>query len=228
MTTRDMTGGEMTGVNMKTTRLDSWLKQATRRLSRASTAQVRAEIQEHYESAREAALSAGATTDDADRQAIAALGDARTANCQYRKVLLTSTEARMLRQGNWEARAICSRAWLKQTFVASSFAALIAAEIFFLRGATETARILLTAGLGMGIMFAAPMFPVYTPSRSRIYRAAKWLAIVAMIALAFGSDALKLSWLLISCLWVFFHIEQTRASIRRKLRVADWPKQLYL
>lgn len=210
------------------TRLDSWLKQATRRLSRNSAAQVRAEIQEHYESAREAAMNGGATADHADQQAVVALGDARTANCQYRKVLLTATEARMLRQGNWEARAICSRAWLKKTLVTMSFAALIAAEIFFVRGAAEIARILFVSGLGMGILFAAPMFPVYTPSRSRVYRGLKYVVVVAMLSLVFGQDALKYSWLLISCLWPFFWVESTRASLRRKLRVADWPKQLYL
>jgi hypothetical protein len=210
------------------TRLDSWLDQATRRLSRDSAAQVRAEIKEHYESAREAATSRGATADDADQQAIAALGDARTANCQYRKVLLTAAEARILRQGNWEARAICSRVWLKRTLVALPLAALIAATVFFLMGSLETARILLIAGLGTSLLFAAPMLPVYTPSRSRIYRVVKGLAIVAMLTLVFGSDALKWSWLLISCLWPVFWVERTRASIRRKLQVADWPKQLYL
>jgi hypothetical protein len=210
------------------TRLDSWLNQATRRLSQDSADQVRAEIQAHYESAREAAISRGATADDADQQAIAALGDARTANCQYRKVLLTASEARILRQGNWESRAICSRVWLKRTLVALPLAALIAATAFFLMGSLEIARILLVSGLATSLFFAAPMLPVYTLSRSRIYRVVKWLAIVAMLALAFGSDALKQSWLLISCLWVFFHIERTRASIRRKLQVADWPKQLYL
>jgi len=210
------------------TRLDSWLNQATRRLSRDSAAQVRAEIQAHYESARETAMTHGATADDADLQAIAALGDARTANCQYRKVLLTASEARILRQGNWESRAICSRVWLKRTLVALPLAALIAATTFFLMGSLEIARILLVSGLATSLFFAAPMLPVYTPSRSRIYRVVKWLAIVAMLALAFGSDALKWSWLLISCLWVIFQIERTRASIRRKLQVADWPKQLYL
>lgn len=210
------------------TRLDGWLKQATRHLSQNSAAQVRAEIQEHYESAREVAMSTGATADEADQKAVAALGDARTANCQYRKVLLTSTEARILGQGNWEARAICSRRWLKQTLVTSSFAALIGAEIFFLLGATEIARMLLIPGLGMGLLFAAPMFPVYTPSRSRIYRVVKWAVMFAMFALAFGPNTLKWSWLLISCLWPFFWVERTRASIRRKLRVEEWPRQLYL
>jgi hypothetical protein len=210
------------------TRLDGWLKQATRHLSQDSAAQVRAEIREYYESAREAAMSGGATADDADQQAIATLGDARTANCQYRNVLLTAAEARLLRQGNWEARAICSRVWLKWILVALPLAALIAATVFLLMGAVETARILLVSGIGMGILFAAPMFPVYTPSRSRIYRIVKWLVMIAILALAFGPDALKWSWLLISCLWPVFWIERTRSSIRRKMRVAEWPKQLYL
>jgi hypothetical protein len=210
------------------TRLESWLAEATRHLAHDSAMQVRAEIQEHHESAREAAMSAGATADEADRQVVAALGDARAANCQYRKVLLTSAEARILRQGNREARAFCSRVWLKQTLIALSFAVLIGAEIFYLRSASETARILLVLGLGMGLMFVAPMFPVYTPSRSRIYRVVKWLAMIAMFALAFGPDTLKWSWLLICCLWPVYRVEATRASIRRKLRVEQWPRQLYL
>ena len=44
------------------TALDTWLKQTTRHLSRDSAAQVRAEIQEHYEAGRDAAISGGATT----------------------------------------------------------------------------------------------------------------------------------------------------------------------
>ena len=59
----------------------------------------------------------GTSADEADRMAVAALGDARNTNCRYRAVLLTSAEARMLREGNWEARAICSRPWLKWLLV---------------------------------------------------------------------------------------------------------------
>jgi len=210
------------------TRLEIWLTQATRRLAQDSAAQVRSEIQEHYESGREAAMSADATADEADRQAVAALGDARAANCQYRKVLLTSAEARVLRQGNWEARAICSRVWLKKSLISISFATLVAAEIFFFRGANEIARIMFVAGIAMGVFFAAPMFRVYTPARSRIYRFVKWLAMIAIFAVAFGPDTLKWSWLLICCLWPVYHVEVTRASIRRKLRVEEWPRQLYL
>ena len=63
--------------------LDRWLEQATRRLSKGSAAQVRTEIQEHYQSAREDAISGGASQDEANRMALIALGDAKTANKQY-------------------------------------------------------------------------------------------------------------------------------------------------
>jgi hypothetical protein len=208
--------------------LDSWLKQATRHLSKDSIAQVRTEILEHYELAREAALTGGATTVEADQLALANLGDAKTANCEYRKVLLTSSEARILREGNWEARAVCSRPWLKWLLLAMPAAALFAAAALFLTGATAFAWTLLAAGIGIGFLFAAPFLAVYTPARGRIFRRAKWVVLLAIPLLAFGPDALKWSWLLFSCLWPMFWIERTRVSIRRKLPVERWPRQLYL
>jgi hypothetical protein len=48
------------------------------------------------------------------------------------------------------------------------------------------------------------------------------------LGLAFGPSALKMWWLLMSCLWPVVWIEWARISIRRKLPVAEWPKQLYL
>jgi hypothetical protein len=211
-----------------TIELETWLKQATRHLSRDSAGQVRTEIQEHYESALEAAMIGGSTSDEANRLAVTALGNAKTANCQYRRVLLTSAEARLLREGNWEARAICSRPWLKWLLLAIPVAALFAAAALFLAGAIDVARVLLVGGIGMGLLFAAPFMPVYTPSRGRVFRFVKWVVLIGMLGLAFGPDALKWSWLLISCLWLVARIEWTRVSIRRKLPVAEWPKQLYL
>ena len=70
------------------TPLDQWLSDATRGLSAESAAQVRAEIQQHYDSACEAGA-------DADIDAIGALGNPRTANRAYRRVLLTEQEALM-------------------------------------------------------------------------------------------------------------------------------------
>jgi hypothetical protein len=211
-----------------TIELETWLKQATRHLSRDSAARVRTEIQEHYESAREAAMSGGSTADEANRLAVTALGNAKAANHQYRSVLLTSAEARMLREGNWEARAVCSRPWLKWLLLAMPMAALFAAAALFLAGASAVAQVLLVGGIGMGLLFTAPFLPLYTPSRGRVFRVVKWVVLIGTLGLAFGPDALKWSWLLISCLWLVGRIEWTRVSIRRKLPVAEWPKQLYL
>ena len=210
------------------TGLEIWLKQATRHLSRDSAAQVRTEIQEHYESARDDAISRGANVDDAERFAVAALGNAKAANCQYRSVLLTSAEARMLRDAKWEARAVCSRPWLKWLLLGMPLATLFAATSFFLASAIAVARVLLVGGIGMGVWLVVPFLPVYTPVRGRVFRFVKWVALIGMLGLAFGPLALHWSWLVLSCLWSLFWIEWTRVSIRRKLPVAEWPKALYL
>jgi hypothetical protein len=209
-------------------RLETWLGRAVRHLSKDSAAQVRSEIQEHYESARDAALSSGATSEEADRSAVAALGDARTANAQYRRVLLTTAEARVLREGNWEARTICSRPWLRGLLLAVPVAALTASTARFLSGAIVPARALLAAGVVLGLLLVPPLLPIYTPVRARIYRGIKWVVLVGALGLAFWPDVHKSYWLLLSCLWIAGWIEWTRISIRRKLPVEKWPKQLYL
>lgn len=223
-----MTVEGLTSEGMTMTRLDRWLQQATRHLSRDAAAQVRGEIGEHYESAREAAISGGATADDADRSAVAALGDAGTANCQYRNVLLTSAEARMLRQSQWEARAVCSRMWLKVLLLALPAAALWASAAMFVAHSYDIARTLAVGGVTLLLTFGAPFLPIYTPERARIYRRVKWVALAATFAFVFGRHALDWSWLLASSAWPLFWIEWTRESIRRKLPVAAWPKHLYL
>ena len=208
--------------------LDTWLNQATRRLAKASAAQVRTEIQEHYHAAREAAIESGATSDEADRLALAALGDPKIANCQYRQVLLTSAEAKMLRDLNWEAVAICSRPWLKWLLRAAPLAALLTATALFITNRDAIAKDVLLVAIGMSPLLAAPLLPIYTPARSRIFRVVKWLAITTSLILVWGPEAVKWSWLLISCLWPVVWTEWTRASIRRKLPVTAWPRHLYL
>ena len=208
--------------------LEIWLAQATKKLSRESAAQVRSEIEQHYESAREAAMNGGASAGEADRSAIAALGDAKTANCQYRRVMLTSAEASMLRKGSSEATFFCSRPWLKWALLGIPLAALLAGAFEIRHGKIEAARDMISVAIGMSILFLLPYLPVYTPSRGRIARAGKWIVLLAMFAGIFGRETLQWSWLLVSCLYPVFHIEWTRVSIRRKLPVERWPKQLYL
>lgn len=204
------------------TRLDNWLDQATRCLSADSKTRVRNEIQEHYDSALADALHRGASNDEADRSAVTALGDPKVANREFRAVLLTSTEARVLRDGNWEARAFCSRAWVKWLLPAipvmgATVGAVLAKE-----------WMILAAGLACGFNLSAPLLPIYTPARARLFRYIKWALFAGVLAFAFGPNALRWSWLLVSCLGPVAWNEWTRMSIRRKLPVAEWPKQLYL
>jgi hypothetical protein len=206
------------------TGLDNWLNQATWHLAKASAVQVRTEILEHYESARDAALAGGATADEAATVALTSLGDAKTANRQYRDVLLTSAEVRILRDLNWEGLA-CSRPWL---FLAMPIAALATAAAFFLTGRGQIAQDVFIMAIGMSPLWAAPLLPIYTPARGRIFRYVKWIAITGAFLLIMGPNALKSSWLLFSCLWPLAWTEWTRASIRRKLPTSAWPKHLYL
>jgi hypothetical protein len=207
--------------------LESWLRQATRCLASDSVARVRAEIQEHYQLAREAAMINGATSEEADILSLGALGDAKTANRQYRRVLLTAGEARILRESNWEGLAVCSRPWLKWLMLAAPVVAVAVATGLWFRG-QEAARDVLIVAMGMSPLLAAPLLPIYTPSRGLIFRYVKWVAIIGMFALVYGTETLRWSWLLISCLWPMAASEWTRHSIRRKLPVSHWPKHLYL
>jgi len=210
------------------TALDVWLRRATRYLSHDSASQVRTEICEHFESAREAALQTGATESEAGRLALAALGDAGVANRQYRGVLLTRTEARLLRGSNWEARAICSHRPVKLALVALPIVALVTSIALFLSAHPAPATPLFVGGIALAIALGIPFLPIYTPARARTYRIAKWTAILSALALAFGANALQWSWLIACSVWPLLWIELKRISIRRKLPVARWPKQLYL
>lgn len=206
-----------------TNELEIWLTQATRHLSKDSAARVRTEILEHHEAAREEAIGAGFTPEAADRMVVSALGDARIANRQYRQVLLTTEEAKLLRNGTYEARIVCSHGWLKALLLSIPAAILLAAIVFLLQGKPDTAKGLLAGAIGVAIWSATPFLPVYTRWRGRFLRLAKWAVLCAMLGMMF-----QWSWLFISCLWPVVWMEWTRASIRRKMPLSQWPKQLYL
>jgi hypothetical protein len=210
------------------TNLDVWLEQAVQCLSKDSAEQVRSEILDHFELERNAALIRGDSYDAAERLALNALGDPREANLQYRNVLLTSSEAALLRESNLESRAICSRAWLKWVLLAAPGTILLASVALFGLGDAGVARGLLVLGALMAIVLIPPFLPIYTPSRGRVFRAIKWSVMIAGVVLLFGRDALHWSWLLASCFFPVFWTEWKRIVIRRKLPVAQWPRQLYL
>ena len=201
--------------------LEAWLKQATCGLSIDSAARVRTEIQQHYESAANANLARGANPEVADRAALASLGDAKTSNRQYRQVLLTASEARFLREARWESRALCSHSRWPFLIPAALFCAAIA---FFTRGQHDLAWLLLLGTAGLGLLFAAPWLPIYTPARGRVFRCVRCAWLVAVVTLASGNQ----TWMFASLLSTLAWIEWVQNSLRRKLPVAEWPKHLYL
>lgn len=205
--------------------LETWLKRATCHLSAASTAQVRAEIHEHYEAARDEALEGGSSPEAADRLALASLGDAAVAGRHYRKVLLTSAEDRLLRETSWEARAVSSR--LRWLFPIAA-ATLCAGIWFFIAGPTYLALPLVALAAGMSLLLARPLLPINTPARARMFRGVRWAWLAAVLLLAVWPDVFKQSWLLIALAWPIVWVEWTLVSVRRKLAVAQWPRPLYL
>jgi len=211
------------------TALDNWLERATRGLSKESAAEVRREIGDHYESARETAMAAGAAAEAAERSALIALGDAKAANRQYRRVLLTSSEAWLLREGSSEAKALCTgNSWFRWPVLVLSLFALAAGAAWYRAGAGSLGRLALAIGIGAGFWLAVPLLPVYTPVRGRVFRGVKWLVQAGTLVLAFGPGAFRMSWLIVLCLGSLAWTEWKRAAIRRKLSVPQWPKHLYL
>jgi hypothetical protein len=206
--------------------LEMWLKRATRCLSADSTAQVRAEIEEHFESAREAALAGGAAEADAERAALAALGDAAAANRQYRRVLLTKGEARMLRNSGWDVRVACRNSWLKWVVLAGVIILLAAGTRLWITGDAKSTWLVLYALIGLGFCAVPMFFAILTPERSRVYRGMKLAFLLGMTALALVD--IRVSWVILTGAYFALWMEWRRAVIRRKMPQADWPKHLYL
>ena len=210
-----------------------WLKRVTRGLSQEAKNQVRREIEDHYLSVRDAALAQGAAPDQADRHALAALGDAETANIRYRSVLLTKEEAKMLRRVKRDGEFFRCRPALVRAFRLGPFLLLCVSAAAYAINAENLARIMLAATLGVGMIFSVPTFSIYTPARSQVYRYAKWPVVLMAVWLANGRSFHH--WFGITLIglavfgwadWVW--TDWVCASLRKKLPVEQWPKMLYL
>jgi hypothetical protein len=208
--------------------LDQWLNRATRCLSKDATAKVRAEIQDHFETAREAALNGGAAPQAAGRAALLALGDAAALNRGYRKTLITASEARLLREANWEVRMICSRRAAKWGLVILPALVIAVGIGLSLAGNASLSRTLLFGGLTLAVVLTVPLFPIYTVQRARVYRLVKWSALAATLWFALEPTLIRSSWFLSVTALPLLWTEWTRFSMRRKLPAARWPKHLYL
>jgi hypothetical protein len=150
---------------------------------------------------------------------VVSLGDPATANRAYRKVLVTSSEASILRQTRCGfASRSRRRIWLLPSL------ALLASVWFFVSGDNYLGWTLLTGTIGLALLAGAFWLPVYTPMRGRIFRTLRLLWLGTLLALT-----MKDSWLLlVSCAWPLMWLEWKHTVLRRKLPVSQWPKQLYL
>jgi hypothetical protein len=207
--------------------LDGWLMKATRCLSTTSAAQVRKEIQEHYESSLETALRSGVDTRQAEDAALHSLGDARVANRGYRKVLLTATEARMLKIARHESSAVCARPFVTWLLGAVTILGLLGAGIALIYGADRWARLLFVVGSGNGVFTASLFFQIRTPRRARIYRGFKWVVVLLITRVMFGPDLSQWLFGAMVCFGAMIWTEWTYYSIRKKLPVAEWPRALF-
>jgi len=209
------------------TEFEKWLMRATRCLSQESRARVRSEIKDHYEASRNDAVANGATLPEAEAIALRALGEPTEANRLYRQSLLTSSEARLLREGNWEVRAVCSRPVLRWFVLTLPVVVFLAGVLALFGGANHVAAGLVPVSFCFSMLLHGPFLPIYTPLRSRIYRGFKWAALSAIFLMATWPLGWSGSWLFFGCLWTVGRIEWTRFSIRRKLPIGQWPRQLH-
>jgi len=204
--------------------LETWLATATRGLSNDSAAQVTTEIREHYDLAREEFLASGASMDHAEYAAIAALGEAKSANREYRRVLLTASEAALLDVLRADAvpRQLCPRRISIGKRIANILlleALLGAAFITWKEPTSAYFR------LPLAILFLGQWLPITTPRQGGIYRWTKWTLLLLGTALA-AWTGVNYS-LFGGAFAVLAYSEYQRASIRRKLPVSQWPKKLY-
>lgn len=213
-------------------RLDEWLRVATRGLCPDAVTRVRAEIADHYQSALESAAAAGVDGREAERCAVAALGDACTANRQYRRVLLTTWQDVLLR-GMVSPPTHVAGLSEKHLRVVVRLAAMI---VLLEAGAgllgislLQQSSAYLTALAAMAAAVALPEM-VFRPGRVRSIRAGRmirlvrWgtLATAALFGVATGQPAVGIGFLL-----GFALIEYMHFALRRKIPVAQWPPRLY-
>lgn len=209
------------------TALEQWLTRATRCLSAESRTTVRAEIQDHYEAGRDEAISRGASSHQAGTIALRALGDPVRANRLYRRALLTKDEARLLKEGKWEARVVHSSRLVRWTMLALPVSVFLAGLVAFFMNTRPIPAVLVGISLVLSVLLHGPFLPIYTSTRSRIYRICKWIVLIAFFA-AMVPMARSEAWVLLGSFWLAAWVERIRYSIRRKIPITQWLRHLYL
>ena len=197
--------------------LEHWLDVATKGLCESAAERVRAEIGEHYASALESAVKRGVDSVEAERHAVAALGDAKTANREYRRVLITEREENLLSSLGWGSR--------RRQF---GIMVLWALPLIVIRFWTSEADYILAALVTQGVLQTIPISSVRAAWVVRILR---WAVMAAFYATLFARMLPKGMFPAVVMLWmplVMAYHEYKLCVIRRKLPVEQWPRRLWV
>ena len=199
--------------------LEQWLEVATRGLCDSAAARVRAEIGEHYLSAIESASRDGVDPLDAERRALAALGEAKAANRQYRRVLLTESEARTLSQ-------LTSR-WPPVVGILL----LVPWAIYAISVRTSALNFIFAFFVVEVALRAIPVSSIRVGWVVRLFRWANLTVFCAMwfvTMMAIGKGvAVPTIGVVVMALGAV-HREYTRFVLRRKVPVEQWPRLLWI
>ena len=200
--------------------LEQWLEVATRGLCDSAAARVRAEIGEHYLSAIESAGSAGVDQRDAERRALHALGEAKVANRQYHRVLLTESEARTLSRLTSRWPPVVGILLLAPFAIYAIFTRTSELNFLFAFCVVEVA------------LRAIPVSSIRAGWVVRIFRWVNltvfytmWL--VGVMDLGKSPAVLLVGMTLFNVVAVV-HTEYTRFVLRRKVPVEQWPRMLWI
>jgi hypothetical protein len=199
--------------------LEQWLDVATSGLCESAADRVRAEIGEHYASALEAAAADDADPIDAERLAVDALGDAKTANRQYRRVLLTASEEDVLR--GLTSRG--GRLW-RGTIVLVSAVLLVVVP-------TSTLAVTKYAFATVMVDALLHAIPVGSIRAAWALRILRWATVIGWYTIWFVStwEFARVAAVLIPVFAVgASHREYRLFVIRRKLPVEQWPRRLWV
>ena len=198
--------------------LEQWLEVATQGLCDSAAARVRAEIGEHYLSALESANSAGVDQRDAERRALHALGDAKVANRQYRRVLVTESEARTLSQ-------LTSR-WPP----VGAILVLGTTAIYAVSVRTSELNYLFVC---FAIQTVLRAIPISSIRAGWIVRILRWVndtvfyTIWFVTAMAFMKSPVQAAGIIVMALGAV-HREYKFFVLRRKVPVEQWPRLLWI
>lgn len=197
---------------------EQWLSVATRGLCDSAAERIRAEIGEHIASAIESAGTADIDPLEAERQTVAALGDAKIANRQYRRVLLTEGEDALLRSlRSW---------WVSWGWLLMGIPLLLMALALKNSGSIYVPAMVLMEG----VLRTIPFRSIRAGSIVRVVRWGVLTIVLTMMAVSYSGavEGIGMVGGVVYITVFILHREYKFSVLRRKVPVEQWPRWLWV